>query len=238
MDEHTVLTPLKRFKTALSECKRNIVLYFGGSFYPIHKNHIRTLEFIRQQIQSSFGSELNVIGAYIVPTHQSSLKKKLQTNQLLDVKTRLEMIGLALQGSDWIDIDSFLVMQKTNIGLAQSKRLTQDYINRVLSKMECNDQVYRKSKSRVTCISILGVDNFEKIAKQIERELIIIIKNRVDFEFNLEENIAKFKLDKCRSNLLYLEDSSVKEPISSSMLREMVNSGDSRLQEFLAKEVL
>ena len=50
MEDLESTTPITKLKKKLSPTKINIVLMFGGAFYPIHINHIRTLEVAIQYV--------------------------------------------------------------------------------------------------------------------------------------------------------------------------------------------
>ncbi|MBX9952510.1 MAG: hypothetical protein K2Y39_25275, partial [Candidatus Obscuribacterales bacterium] len=75
-----------------------VVLLMTGSFNPIHKGHLESMEIARQELESR---GYFVAGGYMSPSHHSYVCEKLG-NQALPPQQRLELCHLATADSDWL----------------------------------------------------------------------------------------------------------------------------------------
>ncbi len=112
--------------------KRHVVLLLNGSFNPIHINHVRMLELVRDFIgrESGTASDWQVLGAYLNVTNDRNLCRKLEPKEFCPAKHRVAMARLSVKDSDWIMVDSWQAAQKDrNPGATVSKL----HLKRVLS---------------------------------------------------------------------------------------------------------
>ena len=75
-----------------------VVLLMTGSFNPIHKGHLESMEIARQELESR---GYFVAGGYMSPSHHSYVSEKLG-DQALSAQQRLELCYLATTDSDWL----------------------------------------------------------------------------------------------------------------------------------------
>jgi hypothetical protein len=52
MYNYTPADPFLKLKIPLEENKKNVVLCLSGCFYPIHINHIKTIELAKKHLES------------------------------------------------------------------------------------------------------------------------------------------------------------------------------------------
>src|SRR5690349_6142540 len=66
-------TPTKKIKLPIDAYKDNICLVLPETFYPLHSDHIKILEQVRQIFSTM--KNYDVIGGYFIPLHNSTLKR-------------------------------------------------------------------------------------------------------------------------------------------------------------------
>lgn len=231
------LPDLSKLKPFLSY-KKNIILLLFGSFYPIHNNHLRTLNIARSFIESSntLKQELNIMGGFIMPTHFNSLKKKIG-KPLLEDSLRIEFCKLAVIDSDWINILPFLSLQKTNIGIYKAKKFLTDYIN-------CNIGKKKKRNEKIFVVSVFGDDNLEIVEKQIsqKRELFVIVQNRPNqTKKDLKQWFNSDKIKPFQDKVIIVIDEKMEYELSSIMIRKILNNPEleekSKVKAYLPSKV-
>lgn len=97
----------------LSEEKPNVVIVYSGSFCPIHKNHIRTLQKAYDHLSMTY----NVISAYISLTSDEHLMNKMnpengtESKFVFKLKDRVKMIKMSLENvqNNFIQLDLSLL---------------------------------------------------------------------------------------------------------------------------------
>lgn len=205
---------------APSYSRKNIILFLFGSFYPIHNNHLRTLEIAKSYIEenSDYNKNFCIMGGFIMPTHFNSLKKKLG-KPLLSNETRLDLCEIAISSSHWITLIPTLVMQKTNIGVTKTKKFLTDYVNFHFSKS------IKKKNQKISIVSVLGADNLEIVEKNLQkREIFIIVQNRPgQNQKNLDEWIKSEKVFPFKENIIIINDDKVPEEMSSTDIRKILS---------------
>ncbi len=109
MLSNSQLTPIKKLLKNLSllrsqtPSKRPIVLLTTGSMNPIHKQHYNIFELAKRELESKL-PEAKVIAGYISPSQDLYVEGKLG-KYAIPINDRIEMCKLAVQESDWIDVD-------------------------------------------------------------------------------------------------------------------------------------
>lgn len=203
-----------------STSKQNIILLLYGSFYPIHNNHLRMLEFSKVFIQNhpDYKHKLNILGGFLMPTHLNGLKKKIG-KPLLDNEIRMNLCELAVFDSDWITFIPVLSLQKTNIGVIRTKKFLTDYVNDYFK----ND---KKKTQKIKIVSIIGDDNLEIVEKNLQkRELFIIVQNRPQqTQKNLSEWANSKKISPFKENIIIAIDDQVPYETSSTEIRNILSS--------------
>jgi hypothetical protein len=121
------LTPMSKIKpSSISITLPNICLMLYGSFYPLHLNHIRTLEKAKEEMERRGN---NIIGCFIVPTPQANLKRKYGS-KVLKKDIRERMYIEAVKGIDWVSVDFFALLSATNKGAVYAKNRLQTLLNK------------------------------------------------------------------------------------------------------------
>jgi nicotinate (nicotinamide) nucleotide adenylyltransferase len=103
------LTPTTKLLTNLLQLKSDspskmpVVLITTGSMNPIHKQHYNNLEIAKRELESRL-SQVKVIAGYISPSQDCYVFGKLG-KYAIPIDKRIEMCKLAVNESDWIDVD-------------------------------------------------------------------------------------------------------------------------------------
>ncbi len=102
-DADWMSTPLHKISLRLSSLDADdnrpvVVLLMTGSFNPIHRGHIESMDIARQELESR---GYFVAGGYMSPSHDSYVSQKLG-DQALPALQRLELCHLATTDSDWL----------------------------------------------------------------------------------------------------------------------------------------
>src|SRR3954451_7757853 len=105
------LTPITKLLTNLSllssqsPSKQPIVLVTTGSFNPIHKQHYNNFEMAKKDLESRL-TNVEVVAGYISPSQDLYVRGKLG-KYAIPIDERIEMCKLAVEKSNWIDVDSW-----------------------------------------------------------------------------------------------------------------------------------
>ena len=84
--------------------QRMAVLFSTGGFAPIHDGHIEMMEAAKRQLESQ---GYHVLVGYFVLGHDSYVGKKYNGSVNIKTGDRITMAELAVQDSDWLEIDQF-----------------------------------------------------------------------------------------------------------------------------------
>jgi len=120
--------PIKKIKPA-NPHKKNICLVLMGSFYPIHNDHLRCLERCKEHLETV--KQYNVIGGYLLPCHTGRLATCFESAPM-DQITRLKLCQLAVEDSDWIDIEPFTILQDSNLDDCVSLKNLEKHVNQMI----------------------------------------------------------------------------------------------------------
>ncbi|KAL9648249.1 hypothetical protein ABK040_009253 [Willaertia magna] len=205
----------------------NAIIILNGSFNPIHKNHIKTLEDVKNYLKNKLN--YNILGGYITIRPDCSIIKKFKNNleNVIPAIHRIKLCELTVKNSDWIMVDNFQIFQDHQIQFKESREqffkvINEFYLN--LFKRKVNFKIF----------SIVGIDNLKKCNKTLCQSNLICVNNRENKnDFNLEQWINEFDY---RKQVIIMEDEGRKEDISSSLIREKVRKGES-ISEYVCKEV-
>lgn len=80
------LTKYPQLPEYLDGCDNPCVVIYGGSFAPIHLNHIKTILFSYETLRNTFNYD--ILGVFIVPTHDTALRKKFNGNLPISKEVR------------------------------------------------------------------------------------------------------------------------------------------------------
>ncbi|MCE8162906.1 MAG: hypothetical protein I3273_00910 [Candidatus Moeniiplasma glomeromycotorum] len=197
-------TPIKKILTNLStlksqsSSKQPVALVLGGTFNPVHKQHIDTLEIAKRGIEKQYAN-IQAVAGYISPCSDSYVKRKLG-DEAISADQRIEMIKLTLEESNWIEFDTWEAKDPSNF----EKHLpTYVVTNNLLNYLNSNSEVM-KYCDNVKVMCVVGSDSCSsyrgRFKKMFEQEIELIIVNReknnpdwendcknfLDFDFNTD----------------------------------------------------
>ncbi len=127
----TAVVPINRSKLLSPSCwnheKNPAVLLACGSYSPPTIMHTRIFETARDHFA---GTNIQIIGGFISPVHDAYGKKDLAR-----AEHRVEMVKMALETSDWINLDEWEVRQ-------QGWTRTRECIDRMYSELNRENGVF------------------------------------------------------------------------------------------------
>ena len=87
-----------------------VVLMSTGSYCPVHLEHIRMFEIVKQHYEK-LGK--TVVGGYMFPSHDDYVESKMKRKGSLHISGyhRWRMIEESVRDSSWIEADAFEVSQ-------------------------------------------------------------------------------------------------------------------------------
>jgi fructosamine-3-kinase/nicotinic acid mononucleotide adenylyltransferase len=99
-----VKTPINKIKVPLTTSgtlkKKNVILVYGGTFCPIHLNHLEVMNIVAETLEKT-PYNYEILGGYFVPSAESWIKRKLPENYLPNAY-RESLIMLATEGTRWM----------------------------------------------------------------------------------------------------------------------------------------
>ncbi|CAF1648663.1 unnamed protein product [Adineta ricciae] len=141
--------------------KKNVILVYGGSFCPIHFNHLAVMDLVAETLEKS-PYEFEILGGYFCPSSESWIQKKLPENYLPNAH-REALLLLATEGTRWM-IDRSYSSSKT-----REKNLIQEIQNKYGTDFE------------MTFVHICGIDAIEYNAKHVSTQYPLVIVDRPGF---------------------------------------------------------
>lgn len=79
---------------------KEVIIFLGGAFNPVHTNHIELFELAKNHLEKN--SDFKVIEGYLVPALDSYVRNKVKDVLAIKSEHRLAMCNLAIQKYDWI----------------------------------------------------------------------------------------------------------------------------------------
>lgn len=242
------MTPITKLLKNLSllksqlPLKQPIVLLMSGAFNPIHKQHIGTLEIAKKEIEAK-DSTIKVVAGYLSPSSDLYVNKKLK-DEAISAEHRIKMIKLAVQESDWIDVDEWeigaSIDRNRNIQTYELAQYLLNYLN--------SDPNVLKYSNNLKVMFVVGSDSCLKskdksrFKKLFEAGIELIVVNREQNDPNWESKCKDF-LDSCLEENLqkesfFLFESNGDYEIRSTEIRSMLKNKAEGLESFLHSPVL
>lgn len=131
--------------------RENVVLIKTGALNPVHRSHIANLIKVKQYLENIYN--LNVVAAYISPTHDQYVQRKLGEH-LIPSQHRIEMCQRAIEEENqqhWLAVDKAEAFAPTFITLKNVTLSLQTYLN---------EQIHLDKPIRV--IYVAGLDLFNR----------------------------------------------------------------------------
>ncbi|CAM4868191.1 unnamed protein product [Rotaria socialis] len=138
----------------------NCVLIITGSLNPIHRSHIKNLQLVRNCLEKHTSQPMNVVAAYLSPTHDSYVRSKLGSVHFISAKDRIELCEKAIQSDNdaknWISVakgesqcNGFVDFDEVSESLAQ-------FLNTTL---HCQEKFLAHP---LKVVYVCGLDHFNK----------------------------------------------------------------------------
>jgi len=206
-------------KLKFCDGKQNVVIVEAGSFSPPTVFHLRLAEEARSAlIQKGY----HVAGGFLSPTHHAYGKKSL-----VPMHHRVNMVGLSLQDSSWLQVDSWECAQP---GWTRTALVLRD---RFLKEI---DQLYPGAKPMLACGSDL-VESFNAVkengepvwlAEHVEAILgkcgvVCMTREGTDLDAVIASSPL---LRKYKANIVVFNPS-VQNNVSSTLVRQQLQQGSS-----------
>ena len=188
---------------------------FGGSFNPIHNDHIRlALDFIE---------EFSLDGVTLIPTYQTPLK---DNSEIADGVHRLNMCRLAAEADPRLSVSDI-----------ELRRGGLSYTSDTIAQLMNGDELFLI----VGADMYVTLDRWHDFRFIFENATILVApRNEFDY-ISLTEKYEKYKAYGCRT----LISRSPIGPLSSTAVREAVREGrslegmvDDKVAEYIQKEGL
>jgi len=214
---------LKKFWNRFqSERKKNsIFLMLGGSFNPVHNEHIQILEIAKRHCERHLGKV--VVAGFLGVSSKDHVTGKCGSRGAITLKHRNAMCELAVANSDWISVCPF--------GWASPEKIAerlQDAIKRLNSHV-----------GEVPFLNVIGSDIFGDVPNSYRRQYHTIRENSICVS---RDNSRVFEEIKRLGNNLetfYFAEGSTSNSTSSTRVRRLMKSKDwDGLKRFLDANVL
>jgi len=181
--------------------KKKKIGVFGGTFNPVHKQHI----FVAEQ----FVKKLSPDKCLFVPAHISPFKVEEKSEEVADDNKRLKMLQLALERKEKLEIETYEIEKK---GISYTYE-TLEYLR----------QKYENSKLYL----LIGADQAESFKKwknwaRILKLSTLCIVERPNYEIKIERLLADAPKGTKQPIILNIKT----DPISSTEIREKFQKGN------------
>jgi len=196
-----------------------VVLVSCGSFSPPTTFHLRLLEDARDQL---IASGYHVAGGFLSPVHGAYGKKSL-----VPMHHRVNMVGLALQDSDWLDVDDWECAQE---GYTLTAKVLKERFQKEITKLHPN------AKIMMVCGGDL-LESFTAFNKDgtpvwTSEDQQIILKQcgvvcMAREGTNLDKVISNDPLLLANKDNIVIFNAPVQNNVSSTLVRELLQQGKS-----------
>ncbi|CAF2412518.1 unnamed protein product [Rotaria sp. Silwood2] len=219
-------------KRNLENNQNNCVLIITGSLNPIHCSHIKTLQLVRKYLESHKSRQLNVLAAYLSPTHDSYVRDKLGRSDWITAADRCKLcedvIGSDENIKSWISVakgecnsNEFVDFDEVTLNLA-------DFLNSELYESE------KLLKHPLKVVYVCGLDHFNKCPYVRQLATKENVACAVLYRPGASDSLIK-SLETKSPNLYYIALDDERETlvnISSTVIRQHYNSAKIDLTQF------
>ncbi|UJR17782.1 hypothetical protein I4U23_004681 [Adineta vaga] len=201
-----IKTPTNKIKLLSSMSstvqKKNIILVYGGSFCPIHLNHLAVMDFTAEILEKP-PYEFEILGGYFCPSSESWIRKKLPENYLPNAY-REALLMLATEGTRWMVDRSY---SSPNM---YAKNIIKEIRNLYGTDLE------------ITVVHICGIDAIEYNGKHVSTQypLVIVDRWKYDGEILWKEYCQTTTMEN-QKRLIWISPGTG-EMISSTMIRNLL----------------
>jgi nicotinate (nicotinamide) nucleotide adenylyltransferase len=215
---------LRKFwkRTKIQNKQRKVFLMLGGSFNPVHKEHIQIMEIARRHCEKHLN--LFVVAGFLGVSSAYHVKRKLGSSSAITLKHRNKMCELAVENNEWISVCPYGWANATSIA------------RRLQKSIQLKDEHMKVEFFNVTGSDIFGnvMPNeygFRPFNQMLEDYICVSRDHCKVFE-------AVRKLKNNRKTFYFAEGSS-SGSISSTRVRDLLKAEDyDPLQDYLDSKVL
>jgi len=114
---------LRKFweRIELKSKQRKVFLMLGGSFNPVHKEHIQIMEIARSHCEKHLN--FFVVAGFLGVSSANHVKRKLGLSSAITLEHRNKMCELAVENSDWISVCPYGWANATSIARRLQKSI-------------------------------------------------------------------------------------------------------------------
>jgi len=207
---------------AIDKKKQNVFLMLGGSFNPVHKEHIQIMEIARRYCEKNLG--MAVVAGFLGVSSANHVTRKLGLSKAITLNHRNEMCDLAVEASDWISVCPWGWANASN----SASRLL---------------RAIRKKDKRINIIffNVMGSDIFGDVMPE-EEGFYDWWRYMKDYICVNRDQSKVFEAVKKLGNTdksFHFADESTSGSVSSTLVRELVEANDyNRLEQYLDAKVI
>jgi len=202
--------------------KKKVFLLLGGSFNPVHKEHIEILEIAKRHCEKRLNNF--VVAGFLGVSSANHVKRKLGLGNAITLNHRNKMCDLAVEKSDWISVCHFGWPNATRIG----------------SRLQRS--IWKKDKDiKIDFLCVMGSDIFGNVMPG-ERGFAPYHKGLMNYICVNRDHSKVFeavkKLKDNHETFHFTEESTIGS-VSSTKVRELLQAGHyEELQKYLDPKVI
>jgi len=210
------------------EDRTPVVLLACGSYSPPTVMHMRIFETARDYFRSMEDSlKMEVVGGFVCPVHPAYGKKGLAPPE-----DRVEMVRLALESSDWVNVEDWEVKQKEWTRTRLSLDRMQVEVNKVSGGREVKVMLLCGADILDSMVTP-GVWTETDLKELLSRGIVCIKRSGSDPEKLIQENDLLYEF---RDRILLVREW-VENNVSSTAVRRAVKRNMS-IRYFVADSVM
>ncbi|CAF0938817.1 unnamed protein product [Adineta steineri] len=235
-------------KIGAEDKDNNCVLIITGSLNPIHRSHIANLQLVRRYFEHHKERPLNVLAAYLSPTHDGYVKNKLGSSHWIPAVDRSKLCQEVIKEEN---LESLISVAE---GEFQYKRFV-DFDDVVIELAQfLNDERDKPDglgllKKPLKVVYVCGLDHFnncrhvEQLAKNenIACAVIYRLNASEDYIKRLEEkssNIYYITLDDERKTLVDISSTKIRKQYQNPTDSEFENLTYSVVNDYLHEKYM
>ncbi|CAF3519626.1 unnamed protein product [Rotaria sp. Silwood1] len=148
--------------TNVDSKKKNAILVYGGSFCPIHLNHLAVIDFVAEVLEKP-PYNFEILGGYFCPSAASWVTKKLRGKNLPDAH-REALLLLATEGTRWMVNRSYCSPNKLSQAILQE-------LNNLFGE-----------EFNISVVHICGTDAIENNTRRVSMQYPLAVVDRPGYD--------------------------------------------------------
>ncbi|CAF4529479.1 unnamed protein product [Rotaria sp. Silwood1] len=218
-------------KRNYQEKENNCVLLITGSLNPIHRSHIKTLQLVREYLERHKSKPLNVLAAYLSPTHDSYVRNKLGQFDWISAEDRCKLCKEVILSDEdtksWISVSKGESEFNEFVDFDDVSKNLAEFLNFELCESE------KLLNHPLKVVYVCGLDHFnkcpyvEKLAT--EKNIACAVTYRLGASDHrikaLEEkspNIYYITLDEEREKLVDISSTAIRQQCYNSAKTDLI----------------